>query len=89
MHSAVVVVDSREAAGKESGDIILSGVCTNVCVWGGGRGGGMCVWEGGVEGGERVEQRWVWWSPAIGRLCCDMVYFICDLKLFAPCVCVL
>ena len=59
MHSAVVVVDSREAAGKESGDIILSGVCTNV--WGGvcvgrekgrrcvGRGGGVCVWEGRGE----------------------------------------
>ena len=64
MHSAVVVVDSREAAGKESGDIILSGVCTNVwggvcvgrgegrgvCVWGGGRGGGVC---GGREEGRR------------------------------------
>ena len=34
MHSAVVVVDSREAARKESGDIILSGVCTSE-VWGG------------------------------------------------------
>ena len=94
MHSAVVVVDSREAAGKESGDIILSGVCTNV--WGGacvgrGEGRGVCVCgEGGgeevcvcvgrgegrrcvcVEGGGRVEQRWVWWSPAVGS--CDMDY---------------
>ena len=39
MHSAVVVVDSREAAGKESGDIILSGVCTSKCGRKGGWGG--------------------------------------------------
>ena len=44
MHSAVVVVDSREAAGKESGDIILSGVRTNV--WGGVGGRGVCVCGG-------------------------------------------
>ena len=47
MHSAVVVVDSREAAEKESGDIILSGVCTCVCMFGeGGKRGGRRQWPG-------------------------------------------
>ena len=52
MHSAVVVVDSREAGEKESGDILLSGVCTCMC----GRrevegmdGGGREGWEGGED----------------------------------------
>jgi len=34
MHDAVVVVDSREAAEKEAGDIILSGVRMWLCVSG-------------------------------------------------------
>ena len=46
MHSAVVVVDSREAAEKESGDIILSGVRT--CMHKRRRGEGE-GWEGGED----------------------------------------
>ena len=127
MHSAVVVVDSREAAGKESGDIILSGVCTNVwggvcvgrgegkkcvcggrgegrkyvcvcgkgegrrCVCGEGRrcvcveGGGMCVWKGGTKMGglQLLVDFAVTWLSLFLQL-----YFTCDLKLLAPCVCV-
>ena len=54
MHSAVVVVDSREAGEKESGDILLSGVCTCMCgrreVEGmDGGGGGREGWEGGED----------------------------------------
>lgn len=58
MHSAVVVVDSREAAEKESGDVLLSGVRTCMCVyvWGRGKhawekggGGGGEGWEGGED----------------------------------------
>ena len=33
MHNAVVVADSREAAEKEAGDIILSGVRTCIHLW--------------------------------------------------------
>ena len=57
MHSAVVVVDSREAAEKESGDIILSGVrtCMHKRREGGGRGMGR---RGRCGNGEVVVGRW-------------------------------
>ena len=49
MHSAVVVVDSREAAEKESGDILLSGVRTVGEGRGKGRDGEGKGWEGGAD----------------------------------------
>lgn len=46
MHNAVVTVDTKDGALKESGDIILSKVCCmcGVVVWCGGNGGVCCVW---------------------------------------------